>query len=230
MTRTSTCIYHFFVLSWYIFIIYYIYQLKVDIQKQSILPKGQQWQYATFINLFLQTIFYGVACLEDVLRRIKGKKDIKFITAFRDLLFTSLGFPVSTIIFLLFWSLFLYDREVVYPKNLDYIIPVWLNHAMHTSILPFSLIEVIFRPYCYPQKKKGLSILTIVFLAYISRLLWFYSQTGIWLYPIFGKLSPISIAVFLSISYIFTIGTYLLGEKLNHWKWGDMRQLRKKNK
>lgn len=37
---------------------------------------------------------------------------------------------IFQIIFLLFWSLFLYDREVVYPKNLDYIIPVWLNHAM----------------------------------------------------------------------------------------------------
>ncbi|ELK14974.1 hypothetical protein PAL_GLEAN10016452 [Pteropus alecto] len=130
MTRTSTCIYHSLVLSWYIFINYYIFQLGRDPQKRKIFPNAQRWKYLTFLNLLLQTIFYGVACLEDVLKRIKGKKDIKFITAFRDLLFTTLAFPVSTVVFLLFWILFLYDREVVYPKYLDDIFPVWLNHAM----------------------------------------------------------------------------------------------------
>ncbi|KAJ8790559.1 hypothetical protein J1605_004532 [Eschrichtius robustus] len=79
---------------------------------------------------FLQAIFYGVACLEDVLKRAKGQKDIKFITAFRDLLFTTLAFPISAFVFLSFWILFLYDRELVYPKALDGIFPVWLNHAM----------------------------------------------------------------------------------------------------
>ncbi|XP_039713475.1 androgen-dependent TFPI-regulating protein [Pteropus medius] len=230
MTRTSTCIYHSLVLSWYIFINYYIFQLGRDPQKRKIFPNAQRWKYLTFLNLLLQTIFYGVACLEDVLKRIKGKKDIKFITAFRDLLFTTLAFPVSTVVFLLFWIFFLYDREVVYPKYLDDIFPVWLNHAMHTCVLPSSLIEVIFRPYCYPLKKKGLSILTVAFLAYISRILWIYSQTGTWVYPVFAKFSPVGIAVFFSLSYIFTTGIYLLEEKLNHWKWGDMRQPRKKNK
>lgn len=33
-------------------------------------------------------------------------------------------------VFLSFWLLFLYDRELVYPKALDGIFPVWLNHAM----------------------------------------------------------------------------------------------------
>lgn len=45
----------------------------------------------------MQAIFYGVAFLEDVLKRIKEKKDVKFITAFKDLLFTTLAFPVSTV-------------------------------------------------------------------------------------------------------------------------------------
>lgn len=29
-----------------------------------------------------------------------------------------------------FWSLYLYDRELVYPKLLDNFIPQWLNHGM----------------------------------------------------------------------------------------------------
>jgi len=33
-------------------------------------------------------------------------------------------------VFASFWSLYTYDRELVYPKVLDEIIPTWLNHAM----------------------------------------------------------------------------------------------------
>lgn len=33
-------------------------------------------------------------------------------------------------VFLSFWMLFLYNRELIYPKALDAIFPVWLNHAM----------------------------------------------------------------------------------------------------
>ncbi|XP_021552725.1 androgen-dependent TFPI-regulating protein [Neomonachus schauinslandi] len=231
MMRTCTCIYHFLVMSWYIFLNYYISQKGGrDQQKSKIFLNGGQWKYLTLLNLLLQAIFYGVACMEDVLKRIKGEKDIKFMTAFRDLLFTTLAFPISTFVFLSFWILFLYDRELVYPKALDGIFPVWLNHAMHTSILPFTLAEVILRPHCYPQRKKGLTLLALASLAYISRVLWIYSETGTWVYPVFAKLSPVGLTAFFSLSYIFSAGIYLLGEKLNHWKWGDTMQPRKKRK
>uniref|UniRef100_A0A8C9KHK0 Androgen dependent TFPI regulating protein n=1 Tax=Panthera tigris altaica TaxID=74533 RepID=A0A8C9KHK0_PANTA len=190
MRRTCTCIYHFLVWSWYLFLNYYISQQGGDQRKSKIFLNGGQWKYLTFLNLnrtlgfkspciyhetlgkcvhLLQAIFYGVACVEDVLKRIKGERDLKFVTAFRDLLFTTLAFPISTFVFLSFWILFLYDRELVYPKALDGIFPEWLNHAMHTSILPFSLVEVILRPHCYPLKKKGLTLLAVASLAYISR-------------------------------------------------------------
>lgn len=34
-----------------------------------------------------------------------------------------------------FWSLYLYDRDLVYPRLLDNFIPQWLNHGMvsHTA-------------------------------------------------------------------------------------------------
>lgn len=40
----------------------------------------------------------------------------------------SLQFVVCT-----FWSLYLVDRELVYPKLLDNFIPQWLNHGMVSS-------------------------------------------------------------------------------------------------
>uniref|UniRef100_A0A9L0IBD2 Androgen dependent TFPI regulating protein n=1 Tax=Equus asinus TaxID=9793 RepID=A0A9L0IBD2_EQUAS len=208
----------------YVFLSYYISQTR-NPQISTILANGGQWKYLTFLNLVLQPIFYGVAFLEDVLKRIKEKKDVKFITAFRYLLFTTLAFPVSAFVFLLFWILFLYNRELIYPKFLDVIFPAWLNHAMHTSILPISLAEVILRPHRYPSKKTGLTVLTVASFAYMGRVLWIYSETGTWVYPVFAKLSPVGLAAFFSLSYILIIGIYLLGEKLNHWKWGQFISL-----
>lgn len=52
-----------------------------------------------------------------------------------------------------------------------------------------------------------------------------YSETGTWVYPVFAKLSPVGLAAFFSLSYILFIGIYLLGEKLNHWKWGQFISL-----
>ncbi|KAF5925060.1 hypothetical protein HPG69_008737 [Diceros bicornis minor] len=89
----------------------------------------------------------------------------------------------------------------------------------HTSILPFSLAEVILRPHYYLSKKKGLTVLAAASLAYVGRVLWIYSETGMWVYPVFAKLSSVGLAAFFSLSYILSAGIYLLGEKLNHWKW-----------
>ncbi|KAI4552661.1 hypothetical protein MJT46_017312 [Ovis ammon polii x Ovis aries] len=269
MTRTSTCVYHLFVLSWYIFLNFYISLEGKDPRISLIFQKGGKWKYLTLLNLLLQAIFFGVACLEDVLKRTKGEKDIKFVTAFRDLLFTTLAFPLSTFVFLAFWIIFLYDRELIYPKVLDTVFPVWLNHAMCvkekqvvfvvndnlfsldmdfkgstqcrllllnavkasvTENLPSPMehsfrfpVEVILRPHCYPLRKKGLTLLTAAGLAYVSRTLWIYSETGTWVYPVFAKLSPVGLAALFSLSHIFIIGIYLFGEKLNHWKWEILR-------
>ncbi|XP_037699358.1 androgen-dependent TFPI-regulating protein [Choloepus didactylus] len=230
MTRAATCIYHFLVLSWYIFLNSYISLLGGVQQKSEIFRNGGRWKYLTLLNLFLQAIFFGVACLDDVLKRIKGKEDVKFITAFRDLLFTTLAFPVSTFVFLSFWTLFLYDRELLYPKALDGIFPAWLNHAMHTSILLPSLVELTLRPHHYSSRKKGMAVLAAGGLAYISRVLWIYSETGTWVYPVFAKLSPLGLTAFFSLSYLLSVGIYLLGENLNHLKWGDPVQPLKKRK
>ncbi|XP_021116309.1 androgen-dependent TFPI-regulating protein isoform X3 [Heterocephalus glaber] len=185
MTRTSTCAYHFILWNWYIFLNVYIPQLG------TIFQDGAQTKYLTLFNLLLQAVFFGVACLDDVLKRIKGRKDIKFITAFRDLLFTTLAFPICT----------------------------------HSFILLFSLIEIILRPHHYPSRKTGLTLLAVSSVGYISRILWLHSKTGQWVYPMLARLSPVGLTAFFFLSYISAASIYLLGERLNHWKWGDAREL-----
>ncbi|XP_004620022.2 androgen-dependent TFPI-regulating protein [Sorex araneus] len=230
MMKISFTLYHFIVLSWYIFLNYFILLQEEDTQKSYVFQDGGKWKYLTFLNLYLQAIFYGIAFLEDVLKGVKGKKDITFVTALRNQLFATLVFPISTFVFLTFWIIFLYDRELIYPKDLDNVFPVWLNHSMHTLILPFSLVEIFQRQHAYPSKKIGLSLLSVVCLSYMGRITWLYTKTGTWVYPMLSKLSSVRIAAFFFLSYIIIIGIYVFGEKLNFWKWGEVTQPKKKRK
>lgn len=40
-----------------------------------------------------------------------------------------------------FWTLYTYNRELVYPKRLDGVIPLWLNHAMVSKKHPCILLR-----------------------------------------------------------------------------------------
>lgn len=42
-----------------------------------------------------------------------------------------------------FWILYAVDRELVYPKHLDNIIPSWLNHMLVSLHLRNSCLEII---------------------------------------------------------------------------------------
>ncbi|XP_075399262.1 androgen-dependent TFPI-regulating protein [Tenrec ecaudatus] len=235
MARASVCIYHFLVLNWYIFLNYCISQLKMTPETAQIFHHGGKWKYLTLINLVLQAIFNGIACLDDALKGITKKKDIKLITFSRNLFFTCIAFPLSTYVCVVFWALFLYDRELIYPKGLEEIVPGWLNHAMHTWILPLSAAEFFLQPYHYPSTKTAFTLIVTAGLAYMLRILWAYLKTGMWVYPVLAKLSPAGILALFFLSNILNITIYLLGKKLNHRKWAcdqrvKMRTTRRRRK
>lgn len=53
------------------------------------------------------------------------------------------SFLFAQFVVLMFWSIYIYDRELVYPKLLDNFIPTWLNHGMvSTKTLLFLLKNV----------------------------------------------------------------------------------------
>ncbi|XP_063488161.1 androgen-induced gene 1 protein isoform X25 [Symphalangus syndactylus] len=66
-----------------------------------------------------------------------------------------------------FWIIYAYDREMIYPKLLDNFIPGWLNHGMHTTVLPFILIEMRTSHHQYPSRGSGLTAICTFSVGYI---------------------------------------------------------------
>ncbi|XP_077207180.1 androgen-induced gene 1 protein isoform X2 [Paroedura picta] len=123
----------------------------------------------------------------------------------------------------LFWSVYIYDRELVYPKLLDNFIPPWLNHGMHTTVLPFILIEMRTTHHEYPSRSSGLIAMCTFSIAYILWVCWIYHVTGVWVYPLLDYLgSGAKIIFFATVTAIINV-FYLLGEVLNNCIWDTQK-------
>ncbi|CAI5779995.1 androgen-dependent TFPI-regulating protein [Podarcis lilfordi] len=224
MKVSSLFLFHGLALAWYVFLVAFISKIATgpgEKKPDNILAYGGPWKFLTVLNLVLQAVYFGISLLIDALVLMKQLRLAKSMFPFRDLIFGSLAFPTSMTVFTLFWALYLYDRELVYPKSLDAVLPLWLNHAMHTIILPLSLMDLLITPHRSPSKGKGISILVIGGAAYGCWSLWIYSVTGKWVYPLFEKLSAPGIAAIFVGSVFLTLFCYNTGEFLVRMIWGD---------
>ncbi|KAM6467247.1 androgen-induced gene 1 protein isoform 2-T2 [Liasis olivaceus] len=138
---------------------------------------GGSWKFLTFINLVIQAVFFGICVLTDLSSLLtKGndsqeqERQLKKLISLRDWMMAVLAFPIGVFVVLMFWSIYIYDRELVYPKLLDNFIPTWLNHGMHTTVLPFILIEMRTTHHEYPSRTYGLIAVCAISVGYI---LWY---------------------------------------------------------
>ncbi|XP_043945916.1 androgen-dependent TFPI-regulating protein-like isoform X2 [Protopterus annectens] len=135
---------------------------------------------------------------------------------------------INLFVVISFWALYTYDRELVFPKHLDAIIPTWLNHAMHTFILPLLLVELYAVRHQYPKKKHGLLGLAVFCILYLVWVFYIKYAADIWVYPVLAQLSHVGMVVFFSLSFLIFAYLYFLGEMLSMRFWGKSEHSRKK--
>ncbi|XP_040139345.1 androgen-induced gene 1 protein isoform X9 [Ictidomys tridecemlineatus] len=147
-----------------------------------------------------------------------------------------------------FWTIYACDREMIYPKLLDNFIPGWLNHGMHTTVLPFILIEMRTSHHQYPSRSSGLTAICTFSVGYILwlnvgvhqpqeismwstghsevprvRVCWVHHVTGMWVYPFLEHIGPGARIIFFGSTTILMNFLYLLGEVLNNYIWDTQR-------
>uniref|UniRef100_A0A8D0AIQ0 Androgen dependent TFPI regulating protein n=1 Tax=Sander lucioperca TaxID=283035 RepID=A0A8D0AIQ0_SANLU len=212
--------------SWYAFVVKTLAAKNGEKLPPGIFVYGGPWKYLTFLNLLLQMSFFGLAALNDLQ---PGKKSESTLNRCKDLLFSVFAFPVGMFVVLLFWTIFAYDRELVYPTTIDTFFPPWINHAMHTFVLPVSLGEVLVQPHIYPQTKHALATVQDVLTdtVYLSlnmfcRIIWVYLSVGIWVYPLLGHFSTAGLMGFFFFNMSVVTLLYVIGDKLNSHVWSKI--------
>ncbi|KAM9798292.1 androgen-induced gene 1 protein [Neosynchiropus ocellatus] len=186
---------------------------------------GGSWKFLTFIDLVIQVVFFGLCVLIDVSSLLtKGdnreqERQLQKLVSLRDWMLAVLAFPCGAFVVSMFWSLYLYDRELVYPRLLDNFIPQWLNHGMHTTVLPFIIIEMRTTRHRYPSRAAGLLAVCCFGLAYVGWTCWVQQVTGVWVYPVLERITPLARVVFFSAMTAVICLLYVLGDILNTYIW-----------
>ncbi|XP_063835754.1 androgen-dependent TFPI-regulating protein-like isoform X4 [Ostrinia nubilalis] len=162
-----------------------------QIQEEPILGDCKRFTplYFTNWNYSFQTVFLFLSLTYDIcewlsLHEVPRAKKIAY---WRDIVFTSLVLPYTLFVSLMFWSVYWIDRELVFPKVYDSIVPWWFNHCVHTNISIVVLIETLLQARRKPVNLKLELILTTfvnVGYAVVYYSIFFFANR--WLYNVFG--------------------------------------------
>ncbi|KAL0859140.1 hypothetical protein ABMA27_010972 [Loxostege sticticalis] len=147
-------------------------------------------RYATVWNIIIQMTyaFLALACdLSEVLN--KDSLVPVELRRFRYTLFTGLLYPLGVGIAFVFWPHYIYDRELVFPKKVDIIMPFFENFAAHGLVSIYALYELAFIPRDSIKNEKTyhygvwFNVIYMVVLHYTR-----YIDLGIWAYEVFNVL------------------------------------------
>jgi len=176
---------------------------------------GGQWKFLTFWNLWLQLIYFTISLLSNSLGSQKASK----LQKIRDYLFATLAFPIGQFVGIVFWLLFHVDRELVFPLHYDKFFPNYINHAMHTTVIPAQLLELYLLYHAYPKRIQGMTTTMIFCFIYLTWTLVVAHFGGVWVYPIFEVLAPVPRFLFMLACSMFGALLYIIGEILNNLVW-----------
>ncbi|XP_015268460.1 PREDICTED: androgen-induced gene 1 protein-like [Gekko japonicus] len=225
--RRSVAVLHFLCCLWAVFALSQNIGLPQSSRWERDDSYGGHWKHLTFLNQILQTILFLLCVIIDFVGLCTPsheKKVSSLLVPIRDFIFSVFVFPVGLFVAVVFWGLYAYDRELVYPRELDDVNPTWLNHSMHTTILPLLFIELVICPHKYIHPTEGIFGLTVFTFTYLCWIMWVHYASGIWAYPVLGVLNTPGKIVFFSIAYCIVLTFYVLGKVLTKQLWARRRK------
>lgn len=178
-----------------------------------------RWKYLTYWNLVCHFLFFAFSCIVDLMKS-PSNYYYKF-TKIRDRMYAGIVMPYGVFVVAVFWILYAIDRELIFPKVLDAVFPVWLNHVSHTMILPVLLVETYILRHRHPRRKDGIIITATFGLVYVIWVLYLALVMDIWPYPILQILNWGQRVAFFGVGILFLSLLYVVGETINMCCWGE---------
>uniref|UniRef100_A0A183BSH0 MARVEL domain-containing protein n=1 Tax=Globodera pallida TaxID=36090 RepID=A0A183BSH0_GLOPA len=137
-----------------------------------------------------------------------------------DFVYATAAFPVGMASCLMFWALYVADPDLVMPAWVAKLVPNWLNHVSHTAPVAFVLVDTLLTCHHAPDRKVGSAVVAALFFCYVGIIFAARFLNGVWLYPIFDRLSNQQIAGLFSTAGALFWFLYLIGDGLNMALWG----------
>ncbi|XP_072937689.1 androgen-dependent TFPI-regulating protein-like isoform X2 [Epargyreus clarus] len=143
-------------------------------------------------NYVFQTMFLCLSLSHDILEWI-DKQNTSLgnrIRYWKNVIFNGMVVPFTLFVTTMFWVVYAIDRELVFPKIYDEVVPWWFNHCVHTNITIMIVIETLLQARRQPTDEKIEQILYwLIAFAYAVVYYSIYYFTRRWLYQVFGVMT-----------------------------------------
>ena len=89
--------------------------------------------FLTQIDLYINIIYYSLCLYYNIIIKEEAKHKYQILYNF--------NFCVSFVVFIMYWSMFIFDRETLYKKDSKLMVPPLLNMALHGGVFIVNLFE-----------------------------------------------------------------------------------------
>jgi hypothetical protein len=159
--------------------------------------------------------FFGVCILCEIFSYLKFNTDNYSL---RGLVYHSLIFPCGLQVFATFWVVYLTKSRWGFTE-IRTILPLHINHILHTLLLPALLIEGTLYYHPLPPRKAGLRLLWLFLASYGVYVTFLGFSKGYWVYPLLQHL-PLLLKFGLMACWAFGATLlYLMGERFHKYVW-----------
>ncbi|KAK9506309.1 hypothetical protein O3M35_008268 [Rhynocoris fuscipes] len=224
MRTVGTVLFHVSALTFYL----YIWKCQVTqigltyttSEEEVVIVRKYFLRYLTKWSFAVQTIYFSMCVVQHFLNMISANKLRDKLIRYSDYWFTSIATPIALMISFVFWPIFIYDRQLILPIELDKIVPPWLNHSLHTLNAVLAIMDIILIKHRFPTWTKAINGMACYLTIYGICLFGTYFQSGVWLYPILGLLNWPQRILFSVISISLAIVMHGLMKLLHTIVWG----------
>ncbi|XP_041988238.1 androgen-dependent TFPI-regulating protein-like isoform X1 [Aricia agestis] len=174
--------------------------------------------YFTNWNFSFQIMFLSLSVLYDMLEWLEhsGGRLAQRVRYWRDIIFCGMVVPFTMFVTHMFWTVYAIDRELVFPKVFDEVVPWWFNHCVHTNTGVMILVETLLQPRPYPTCRLIEELLYwVIAVAYAVVFYTIFFSTNLWLYAVFGVMTWWQVCLYQLYIWLSSYLVYRLQFPLN---------------
>lgn len=178
------------------------------------------FRYLTNWTHTLQLCYFAICVLSHLIRIVGATKLRNKINNLADFINLSVATPAAFVVTSVFWSLYSIDRELVFPKVLDIVIPPWINHSIHSLNAICAIVDLWCVHHTLPSLSSSLKGLAAYLLLYSVCLFGTYVETGIWLYPVLKELTWPMRCAFILATALLAVIMLIVTRGIHSLAWG----------
>ncbi|KAL1916888.1 uncharacterized protein VTP21DRAFT_5085 [Calcarisporiella thermophila] len=164
---------------------------------------GSHYIFLTILGLLLSLIAFVIALLVDLTGEIKGLKSLsEFLLV--------IGIALESVITVLYWSISLYDRELLKHPDMPEI-PFLFDLSLHLFPAVFIWIDFLVFSKNFIRQNRHILFIYIVAFCYGSWAHFCYLKNGFWAYPFLGQMSGTQRSIFYFFGATIAAAVYELG-------------------